>query len=287
MENELYRKVYQIVMKIYSKTNLKRIRFTDADIVLTYLWAVLHDRPTNWACCKQNWPVYYRRRPLPDPSTMCRRLRAEGVQLLLKQVEKSLTHALPRKICRWIDAKPLTISGSTTDKQARYGYAAGCMGKGYKLYAIGDDRQGFVQWRIYPMNYNEEVAGRELIRHIDPEGYLIGDSAYDKNSLYELAGQKSIRHFAPKRYKKSRGIGHHRQSPYRLHALDRLHTNFVQRLFDCRDNIERMFAQLTNFACGLKPLPSWVRGLFRVENWVRAKLIFFQIWRQYVSPNPV
>ena len=52
MESELYRKVYQIVMKIYSKTNLKRITFTDADIVLTYLWAVLHDRPTGLAVNK-------------------------------------------------------------------------------------------------------------------------------------------------------------------------------------------------------------------------------------------
>lgn len=287
MESELYRKVYQIVMNIYSQTNLKRITFTDADIVLTYLWAVLHDRPINWACHKKSWPIYYRKRPLPDPSTMSRRLRTPGVQSLLRQVEKTLVNTLPRKICRWIDAKPLPISGSTTDKQARYGYAAGCMGKGYKLYAIADDRQGFVQWRVYPMNHNEEVAGRELLHHLDSEGYLIGDSAYDKNSLYEIAGQKSICHFAPKRYKKSRGIGHHRHSQYRLKALNRLDTDFVQRLIDYRDNIERMFAQLTNFACGLKPLPSWVRGLFRVENWVRAKMIFFQIWRQYVSPNHI
>jgi len=287
MESELYRKVYQVVMTIYSKTNLKRITFTDADIVLTYLWAVLHDRPTNWACHKKNWPIYYRRRPLPDPSTLSRRLPTPGVQSLLREVENALINTLPRKICRWIDAKPLPISGSTTDKQARYGHAAGCMGKGYKLYAVGDDQQGLVQWRIYPMNYNEEVAARELISHIEPEGYLIGDGAYDKNSLYEIAGCKSIRHFAVKRYKKSKGIGHHRHSQYRLQALARLESDFVQRLIDYRDNIERMFAQLTNFACGLKPLPSWVRGLFRVENWVRAKMIFFQIWRQNVSPNPI
>ena len=287
MESALYRKMYQIVMKIYTKTHLKRITFTDADIVLTYLWAVLHDRPTNWACNRKNWPIYYRKRRLPDPSTICRRLRTKDIQLLFRQVEKALINAQPRKLCRWIDAKPLPISGSTTDKLARYGYAAGCMGKGYKLYAIGDDQQGLVQWRVYPMSYNEDVVARELISHVESEGYLVGDSAYDKNSLYEIAGGKSIRHFAIKRYKKSKGLGHHRHSPYRLHALARLKTPFVQRLLDYRDNIERMFVQLTNFACGLKPLPSWVRGLFRVENWVRAKLIIFQIWRQYVSPNSI
>ena len=144
MESELYRKVYQTIMKIYSKTNLKRVSFTDADIVLTYMWASIHDRPTNWACNKKSWPIYYRRRRLPDPSTMSRRLRTDGVQSLLKQAEKVLVKSRPRKLCRWIDAKPLTISGSTTDKQARYGYAAGCMGKGYKLYAIADDQQGLL-----------------------------------------------------------------------------------------------------------------------------------------------
>jgi len=287
MENELYKKVYQIVMKTYRKTNLKRAKFTDADVVLIYLWAVLHDRPTCWACNKNNWPIYYRKRLLPDPSTMCRRLRKHGVQLLLRQTEKSLINTSARKLCRWIDAKPLTISGSTTDKQARYGYATGCMGKGYKLYAIGDDKQGFVQWRIYPMNRSEEVVARELISQIGPEGYIVGDSAYDKNSLYEIAGRKSIRLFAPRRYKNSRGIGHRRHSKYRLSSLARLETQFVQTMLNYRDNIERMFGQLSSFACGLKPLPSWVRGLFRVENWVRGKMIFFQIWRQYVSPNPV
>jgi hypothetical protein len=171
--------------------------------------------------------------------------------------------------------------------KAGFGHAAGCKGKGYKLYAIGDDKQGFVQWRTRPMNYSEEVVARELISETDSEGYLVGDSAYDKNSLYEIAGRKAIRFFAPRRYKNSKGLGHHKHSRYRLSALVRLETPFVQDMLEYRDNIERMFGQLTSFGCGLKPLPNWVRGLFRVENWVRGKMIFFQIWRQYVSPNPI
>jgi hypothetical protein len=287
MESELYKKVYQIIMKIYRRTILKRIKFTDADIVLVYLWAVLHDRPTNWACSRKNWPIYYRKKALPDPSTMCRRLHTQGVLQLLNETEKSLINTFSRKICRWIDAKPLTISGSTTDKQAGFGYAAGCMGKGYKLYAIGDDRQGFVNWRICSMNNSEEVVARELIAHTESEGYLVGDSAYDKNSLYEIAGRKSITLFAPKRFRYSKKLGHRKHSRYRLSSLARLKTPFVQDILENRDNIERMFGQLTNFGCGLKPLPNWVRGLFRVENWVRGKMIFFQIWRQYVSPNHI
>jgi len=34
-------------------------------------------------------------------------------------------------------------------------------------------------------------------------------------------------------------------------------------------------------------LPNWVRTKVRVENWVRAKIIFYNIWRMYVSPNKI
>ncbi|MEN6383645.1 MAG: hypothetical protein ABFD79_00435, partial [Phycisphaerales bacterium] len=58
-----------------------------------------------------------------------------------------------------------------------------------------------------------------------------------------------------------------------------------QGLLISRDQIERMYGQLTNFGCGLSPLPNWVRTLFRVEMWVRAKLIFYQIWRTELAPS--
>ena len=83
MENELLSKVYQMVQQLGNNKTLKRATYTDADIVVIYLWAVLHDRPIYWACKKSNWPIYYRRRNLPNPSTMTRRLRTEGVQQLM------------------------------------------------------------------------------------------------------------------------------------------------------------------------------------------------------------
>lgn len=286
MESELYRKVYKVVMKIYSKTKLKRITFTDADIVLTYLWAVLHDRPTQWACHKKNWPIYYRRRRRPDPSTMCRRLRTEGVQALLKHVETALINKLPPMMCRWIDAKPLPIGGNSADPQSGYGRAAGGKARGYKLYAVAEAQRGFIAWKIAPMNYNEARVATALIDALDHAGYLIGDTAYDSSRLYDLAASKMIQLIAPKRMPKS-GLGHRKHSPYRLRAIELATRPFGQTLLKGRDHIERMFGQLTNFACGLKPLPNWVRTQFRVENWVRAKMIFYNIWRQNVSPNPI
>jgi len=287
MESELYRKLYHVVMEIYRKTSLKRIKFTDADIVLVYLWAVLHDRPTCWACNKSNWPIYYRRRQLPDQSTMCRRLRTKGVQNLLISIEDKLKAKNQCSLCRWIDAKGLQIANGSTDKQAGYGYAGGGMGKGYKLYAIADSKQGFVNWKIQSMNIKESKVARELIKLNEFEDYLVGDGAYDVNALYDLANSRLIKLIAPKRLQKSMGLGHRKHSSFRLEMIGRLDSKFIQGMLESRVGIEQMFGQLCNLAFGLKPLPSWVRGLFRVENWVRAKLIFFNLWKRELAPRRI
>jgi hypothetical protein len=277
MENELWKKVYQLVSKVANGKTLKRATYTDADIVLTYLWAALHDRPIYWACKKCNWPIYYRRRKLPNPSTMTRRLRTRQIQILLRSVERAPINNLPRSICRWIDGKPLPIGGNSKDKDSAFGFGASCICRGYKLYAIGDKNQGFVCWTIKPMNQNESTVARELIPQLDHGGYLIGDSAYDSNILYEIASQRSVQLVAARRPGKT--LGHHRHSPYRLRARELLDHPFGLGLITSRKSIERMFGNLTSFDGGLKPLPHWVRGLFRVKMWVRAKMILYHIWR--------
>jgi hypothetical protein len=285
MESELYKKVYQLVIKIANGRKIKRAVFFDAEIVLTYLWAVLHDRPIYWACQKKNWPVYYRRKPLPTASTMTRRLRKQGVQNLLKEVERALIKVFPPSLCRWIDAKALPVSRISKDKQARWGPACGSMAKGYKLYTIADSTQGFVIWTVRPMNQSEPIVAQELICSLNGEGYLIGDRAYDTNNLYEELSHKSIQLLTPQRRKNAKRFGHRRNSVHRIRAMNIKDTYFGRGLLDSRRQIERMYGQLTNFGCGLSPLPNWVRTLFRVEMWVRAKLIFYQIWRTELAPS--
>lgn len=279
MESELYKKVYQLVMKIANGRKIKRATFFDAEIVLTYLWAVLHDRPIYWACNKKNWPIYHRKKPLPTASTMTRRLRKQGVQNLLKEIEQALIKRFSPSLCRWIDAKALPVNRVSKDRQAGFGPASGAMAKGYKLYTVADSAQGFIKWVVRPMQHSEAAVARDLIEDLTEQGYLIGDGAYDKNHLYELAGSKSIQLLTPQRIRQAKGLGHRHNSNYRIRAMHMKDTYFGRGLLDGRNQIERMYAQLTNFGCGLSPLPNWVRTLFRVEMWVRAKLIFYQIWR--------
>lgn len=285
MESELYRKVYQLISKIANGRTIKRATFFDADIVLTYLWAVLHDRPIYWACQKKNWPIYYRRRPLPTASTMTRRLRKQGVQNLLKETEQTLIKQFQPGLCRWIDSKPLTIGRHSKDQQSGFGSAAGLMAVGYKIHTIADSSQGFAAWTVRPMQHSDSTVAKELMAQLSEQGYLIGDGAYDKNDLYELAGNKSIQLLTPQRIRDAKNLGHRRHSKYRIKAMCMKDTYFGQGLLDSRDQIERMYGQLTNLGCGLSPLPNWVRTMFRVEMWVRAKLIFYQIWRTEIAPN--
>lgn len=287
MERELWKKVYPMVIKTANGSSIKRASFDNARIVLTYLWAVLHDRPIFWACQKSNWPIYDRRTALPTPSTMSRRMRTKGFQTLLCAVEHSFTEKMPNHLCRWIDAKPLPIGGSSGDKQAGYGRAAGCKAKGYKLYAIADAYKGFIHWSVEPMQFNEARVATGLISSMATPGYLIGDTAYDSNRLYDLAAEKSIQLIAPKRMPLCGPGQKKKHSPYRLRAIELARKPFGIDLAKSRDEIDRMFGQLSTFACGLKPLPNWVRTKFRVENWVCGKMIFFNAWRMYVSPNRI
>jgi hypothetical protein len=285
MEDELYREVYRIVINLDTGKTLKRATYTDAGILLVYLWAVLHDRPIYWACKKCNWPIHYRRKKLPNASTMSRRLRIVSLQKLIHNVERYFVDKYPSGVCRWIDAKPLAIGKFSKDRQARFGYADGRVGNGYKLYAVADAYKGFVAWCVKPMNWCESTVADELIDQLDSEGYLVGDGAYDRNLLYDQAAKKSIQLIALPRIKDAKALGHRMHSPHRLRGLSLLNSSIGKSLKDSRNTIETMFGQLTNLGCGLSPLPNWVRTQFRVEMWVRGKMIIYQLWRQRKNRN--
>ena len=278
MEQELYKQVYLLIRQIVKNKTLKKAKFNDAQILSTYFWAVLHDRPVYWACKKKNWPIYYRRRPLPTASTMSRRLRTKQIQFSLRELERILKDKFPRSTCRFIDAKPLPIGGCSKDKHSRFGRGAACIARGYKLYAVSDLRQGFIRWAVRPMNQNEAKVAADLISELDVGGYLVGDSAYDSNKLYEIASKRSVQLIANHR-RKGETLGHRRHSKYRLKSRELLKQPFGQSLIKERTSIERMFGNLVSFAGGLKPLPHWVRTLPRVQLWVQAKMILFHLWR--------
>ncbi len=278
MESELFKELYRIVQTLGKSRRPPRCQFTSAEIVLVYFWAVVNDRCVDWACQRRNWPIHRQRRRLPNGSTMSRRLRQADVIALISEVEVHIRRQHKPSFERWIDAKPLPIGGSSQDVDAGYGRAAASMAKGYKLYAIADKHQGIVASAICPIQANEAGVAPTLIDQIEGPGTLAGDNAYDSNKLYDQAGRKQIQLIAPHR-KNIQGLGHIKHSPFRIACQKLLRSRKGKRLLHERDGIERMFGQLTGMPSGLSPLPNFIRGLRRVTNWVKAKIILFNLWR--------
>jgi hypothetical protein len=280
MERKLWRRVYRMVRSlstsgVWGMTNGRR-HHSDAAIALVFLWAALHDRPRNWACCQDNWTGWRRPKQLPSPAALSRRLRSCGVQTLLRRLGEELRAAGPTRLCKIADAKPLSVSPYSRDPDACWGRGAGRMAKGYKLYAIWDDAPFPCAWEVRPMNASEPVVAREMLPQVAGGGYLLGDAVYDVNPLYEAAADTGHQLLAPRK-RPPGSLGHRTHSPHRLRAMALLSQSFGQTVFTLRTEIERQFGRLTNTAGGLGPLPNWVRRLHRVRIWVHAKLLLHAI----------
>ena len=167
MDHQLWSLLQQQLRQLPTRFN-PRYTFSDTDIARVFLWAVLHERPTCWACQKTSWPLHERRRRLPSPGQMSRRLRSPGLRQVLQHLEEQVLrpHGLPPLV--WmIDGKPLPIGGASKDRQSGYGRAVRGKARGYKLHAlVGSD--GSVQaWRIAPMNTDERVMARRMLRQAE------------------------------------------------------------------------------------------------------------------------
>lgn len=271
MEGELWKLLYQALMKSGKGKRGKKQQYGDDHVAMVYLWAVLWDRPVSWACNDRNWPEDKPLGGLPTPSTMSRRLSSEGVQQVLNYLEQYYRQRMGQSLFKCIDAMPLVVGNSTTDRQAGYGRAGNGKAKGYKFYAIMDSFGGVDAWRVCPMNVSEIKVARRLVRDLAGPGYLIGDGEYDNSSLYALASQQQWQLLSPKRRGKS--LGHRRQRRERLRGIELQQHMFGQQLIHERAAIERFFGSWSSWSCGIKHPPAWVRTHRRVRRWVQAKLI--------------
>lgn len=277
MEHQLWKEIVSVLTRIGKPTRRGSERYSDADIVKTWLWAVLHDRPVSWACQAMHWPIHERRCKRPSPSRMSRRLRTDRVGRLLEQIEQEVFAPRGRELVWIMDGKPLVISGCSKDRQAGYGRAAGGKAKGYKIHALISARGEVAAWRVAPMNKDERVMAGRLLSAADIQGYVLADSNFDSNKLHErCATRGNLQLLTPRRYGPSRGHGHRRQTASRLRCkalLEDPDARFGHALYTQRETIERYYGCLTNWGGGLTHLPPWIRTHRRVHRWVQAKMI--------------
>jgi len=256
MERQLWPRLYQLLMQAGKHHDRRGKQFSDAWIAVVYMWSVLHDRPISWACDPGNW----RGEPsaplsLPSPSTMSRRLNGKqslGVRQLLEQAQQITTEWFPEGFCYWIDSKPLTVSGVSKDRETRFGRAAGCSAKGYRLHVIYNAGGAVTTWMLAPMSYGDAPAAAAMLNNIilkqrcgqlpHLHGYSVGDNLYDANALYDGFKTTGLQHLAAPR-KTAKDLGHRRQSPNRLRGLEVLKGTFGKALMHGRRGIERFFWQ--------------------------------------------
>jgi hypothetical protein len=274
MERELWRILYRLALRL--DKGWGEWRYSTADILAAYFWAVVHDRPTKWAADPKQWPDDLRPAMLPPQSTLSRRLRRPRTVELMTAVEEHLLTLVVVGGClvRIIDGKAIAVSGVSKDPDTGYGRGAGGNQKGYKLHAVWDAGPMPIAWGLAPMNVSEKCMARHLIPALPGGGYLLADSQYDANPLYDLAAEAGFQFVAKKTKDRGcGGLGHRRQSAGRLRSIELLTTAFGRALSNQRNTIECCFGAWVSFGGGLGPLPAWVRRFSRVRNWVQGKIL--------------
>ena len=278
MERERWRELSQAISEVAARWPARgRYFHPTALIARVYCWAAAHDRSVSWACVAQHWPTSVRPARLPNQSTLSRRTRDKDFDRFLQAVGRRLAGRAAPTLLKCIDGKPLVVAAHSRDRNATWGKGAGKIDRGYKLLACWSSGPMPLQWALIPLHVPETRIAARIIRRLRGGGYLLADALYDSNVLHELAGHANHQLVAP-RQKPGRGLGHCAHSRGRLRCIDMLeppcgHNHFGPSLHNLRRQIERDFGNLTSFGGGLTHLPPWVRRIWRVRQWVHAKLL--------------
>jgi DDE family transposase len=282
MEGELWNQVYRLLREEASRQVCrKHLPFSDARILEVYLWAVLHDRPTHWACDWRNWPADQQWRDLPCDSTMSVRLRTLSVRLLMQSLLDRLRARGHEALMRVLDSKPLPVGGFSKDHDARWGQATQAKARGYKIFCAWGSKVVPDAWTLGPMNVVDSEAGTRLVPQLTGAAYVLGDAGHDSNPLHAVCDRCGMQLVAPRRRPHTH-LGHGRHEPGRLRCVQMLEwpvllgttaSPFARQLYALRTQIERNYGNLCSFGAGLQPLPSWVRKPHRVAMWIAGKLV--------------
>jgi DDE family transposase len=273
MERELWPPLYHTIREVANDFQQKYVSYQPWVLAAVFLWAALHDRPVAWACQSRHWSTTKLRPPrLPHRTTVGRRIDRLAVGAFLQEVERRLRDRLPVGLLTLLDGKPLFVSGVSKDKDAKYGYGAGCKGKGYKLHTLWANRALPEAWEVTPLSEAETTVAQRLLGQAPGAGYVLGDGNYDANAVFDAAAA-SGRQLVTPMPDPNAGTGHRYQSPHRRRCIELVRGEFGRSLYNLRRQIERLYGNATSFGGGLGPLPAWVRGRERVRTWVWAKLL--------------
>jgi hypothetical protein len=236
-----------------------------------------------WAHAKRNWPLWMRRLGRPGYSQLMRRLKTKAVRLLIVRLNLEFRNELPDGGEKFCDGKPLTVGGFSKDPDARPGKLPGDgRGRGYKVHLLVDACGAVDPFTVTGLDAGEPTVMRGLVgwaRFRRADQPVRGDSGYDSNRLYAAFAARGGRPIAARK-KPGTGLGHHRQHPHRLLAIEQLERSEASLKAHRRHRIrvEQALAHATNLPFGLSPLPNHVRRLPRVRLWVLSKITLYHLY---------
>lgn len=283
MERELWKILSPEITAVDRQFPKGRYSHSVGRIVRVYLWAVLNDRPVDWAVRRENWRGVRPPNSLPDQSRMSRRLRQADTQEFLDRLQERLLRRDDDALVKLVDGKPLVVSRHSRDRDATFGGVGG-KDRGYKLHAVYSASGAMLAWEVHPLNVDEKPVAASLVEELSGEGYLLADGNYDGAALYERAAACGHQLVAPRR-RPGTGRGNRLQSLPRLRAVDLLEmpSLFGRDLYRLRRRIETPFGNLSGYGGGLICLPPWVRGLPRVQRYVGAKILLRAVRNQIIK----
>lgn len=258
-----------------------RDRHSTALIVRVHLWAALFDRPISWACDARNWHAATRPEALPDQSTMSRRTRRVDFMAFLERVGQRMNGKPAPGLVKVVDGKALELPNHTTDRDATWSRGVSRTSVGYKIHAVWSGRPMPDAFAITTLNVCEKQMAARMVKRAAATaaggGYLLGDAHFDASWLFDYCHHHGYQLVCP-RAKPGTGFGHGYLSPHRYRAVEMLESpagvnGFGPALYAMRTDVEREFSGLACFGGGLATLPSWVRRIWRVRNWVMSKLL--------------
>ncbi|QDT15982.1 transposase [Alienimonas californiensis] len=285
MRHQLWTAIVAELARLHNGRPGRGQRFSDRRILEVYFFAVVRKLPVRHACDARNWPVWLRGRPLPSPAAMSRRMRSRSVRELLAALDQAVVRPPAGRgdggLAHWIDSTPLPIGPTSTDRHAAFGHAGGTKANGYRLHLFLRGDGSVADWRLTPMNRDERVMARRMIRSAKATGYLVGDGNFDVNALHgECEVRGDLRLIAPKR-KGGFGRRKHRRGRYESAALlAEPRGPFAAALMTGRIAVERFFGTLKSAGTGLIGLPPWVRTMPRVRPFVITHLILDALRRR-------
>jgi len=263
--------------------------YSDRLILRLYLWLTWHDLPRRRVVDREVFGSMFRPRQLPSVSQFCKRLAEPRFQKMLELVRRRLTGVVDDAVLLCLDGKALPVTENSRDRHALTGHGGGRFCKGYRLHALSDGCGRIVEYRVTDMREQEKNMAFQMLAAVRAGQIVLADGNYDSARLYDTAAAQGAFLFTP--LKKGWPYTHvsPKSSPHRRRAGQfwAKHPRLARRLYQRRGTIERTFANLTNFAGGLRGLPPWVRTLQRVQPFVAAKLIIYQARRLVRHPSAI